>query len=101
LALHLKVLNESFHSWLKKEVAADNHADLSLGFQDYVDYVTVLENRYARKYGEVLTFGSGDCGQLAHGIDEDEDLMVKYPRIVHVLRCVASSFLCVAALCLS
>lgn len=40
-----------------------------------------------RTYGEVLTFGSGDCGQLAHGIDNDEDLMVKYPRVVYSLRC--------------
>jgi len=38
--------------------------------------------------GECLTFGSGDCGQLAHGIEADEDLMVKYPRIVYSLRCV-------------
>lgn len=54
--------------------------------QDYVDHVESLEDRYLRVYGEVLTFGSGDCGQLAHGIEKDEDLMVKYPRIVHNLR---------------
>jgi regulator of chromosome condensation len=54
--------------------------------QDYIEYVTALEDRYLRKYGEVLTFGSGDCGQLAHGTDSDEDLIVKYPRIVYSLR---------------
>ena len=45
-----------------------------------------LEDRYLRIYGEVLTFGSGDCGQLAHGTDSYEDLIVKYPRIVYSLR---------------
>ncbi len=54
--------------------------------QDYLDHVALLEDRYLRTYGEVLTFGSGDCGQLAHGIDEDEDLMVKYPRTILSLR---------------
>jgi len=53
-----------------------------------VDHVESLEDRYLRIYGEVLTFGSGDCGQLAHGIENDEDLMVKYPRVVHSLRFV-------------
>lgn len=33
-----------------------------------------------------MTFGSGDCGQLAHGMDSDEDTMVKFPRIVYSLR---------------
>ena len=34
----------------------------------------------------MLTFGSGDCGQLAHGIEADEDLMVRFPRVVYSLR---------------
>ena len=61
-------------------------AVLTEGAQDYVDYVTQLEERYLKAYGEVLTFGSGDCGQLAHGVTEDEDLMVRFPRIVYSLR---------------
>lgn len=85
-AKHLVTLNKSFHAWLKAQVDADPAADLSDGFQDYVDHVTALEGRYLRSYGEVLTFGSGDCGQLAHGIDRDEDLSVKFPRIVYSLR---------------
>eukprot|EP01031_Cornospumella_fuschlensis_P043807 gene43807-53571_t len=85
-ARHLVSLNKSFHSWLKEQIAADPYADLSDGFQDYVDHVTSLEDRYLRSYGEVLTFGSGDCGQLAHGTERDEDLMVKYPRTVYSLR---------------
>lgn len=54
--------------------------------QDYIDYMKQLEDRYLCSYGEVMTFGSGDCGQLAHGIDEDDDVMVKFPRIVYSLR---------------
>jgi regulator of chromosome condensation len=34
----------------------------------------------------VLTFGSGDCGQLAHGVEDDADMMVKFPRIVKTLQ---------------
>jgi regulator of chromosome condensation len=45
-----------------------------------------LKERYLKGYGEVLTFGSGDCGQLAHGVEEDDDLMVKFPRVVYSLR---------------
>lgn len=54
--------------------------------QDYVDHCTSLEDRYLRTYGEVLTFGSGDCGQLAHGTEKSEDLEVRYPRVVFSLR---------------
>ena len=45
-----------------------------------------LNDRYLRSFGEVLTFGSGDCGQLAHGDENDEDLSVRFPRIVFSLR---------------
>lgn len=58
----------------------------SLFLQDYIDHALSLEDRYLRTYGEVLTFGSGDCGQLAHGSENFEDLEVKYPRIVYSLR---------------
>jgi len=51
-----------------------------------LDYAKQLEDRYLSRHGEVLTFGSGDCGQLAHGVDSDEDMMVRYPRIVYGLR---------------
>ena len=103
-------LNTSFYKWLKEQIEKDEGADLTDGFQvesfilifnttvymliislfydkqDYIDYVSSLEDRYLRKYGEVLTFGSGDCGQLAHGTENMEDLEVKYPRIVYSLR---------------
>ena len=34
----------------------------------------------------MLAFGSGDCGQLAHGVDDDADMLVKRPRVVYSLR---------------
>ena len=30
--------------------------------------------------------GNGDCGQLAHGVEEDDDMAVRFPRIVYSLR---------------
>ena len=35
---------------------------------------------------QVFTFGSGECGQLAHGVEDDRDLIVKIPRLVSTLR---------------
>ncbi len=107
-AKHITALNTTFHDWFNEQFKLDPQADLTDGFQarsrlnylqqllltvlitlqDYIDHLSVLEDRYLRTYGEVLTFGSGDCGQLAHGIEEDEDLMVKYPRVVYSLRYV-------------
>lgn len=83
---YIKVLNKSLHHWFKEQVQLDSSVDLSAAAQDYIDYATQLEDRFLRKYGEVLTFGSGDCGQLAHGMEKDEDLMVRFPRIVYSLR---------------
>ena len=85
-AKHIKALNNSFHSWFRNEIKLSPSANLINGVQDYIDYSSQLESRYLRRFGEVLTFGSGDCGQLAHGNEEDDDLMVKFPRIVYSLR---------------
>lgn len=86
LAKHIRCLNRSFLQWFRETTATDASALCIDGAQDYIDYMNALEDRYCRKYGEVLTFGTGDCGQLAHGIEEDDDLMVRYPRIVYSLR---------------
>lgn len=61
-AKHIKALNSTFHAWFTSQVKNDAGADLQDGVQDYIDYVSQLEDRYLRSYGEVLTFGSGDCG---------------------------------------
>ena len=83
---HIFALNTKFQDWYTAEYEADDSSDMTAGIQDYISYVHELEDRYLRTYGEVMTFGSGDCGQLAHGVDSDEDLMVRFPRIVYSLR---------------
>ena len=50
--------------------------------KQFYDYISQLKDRYMREVGCIMTFGSGDCGQLAHGVERDEDLMCKYPRMV-------------------
>jgi hypothetical protein len=83
---HIFALNTNFHDWYCKEYEADSSSDMTEGIKDYISYVSELEDRYLRTYGEVMTFGSGDCGQLAHGVNSDEDLMVRFPRVVFSLR---------------
>ncbi len=81
----IRVLNKSFASWAISQCSSSPTADLTAGMQDYISYVDKLERRYMRQQGIVLSFGSGDCGQLAHG-DEQEDLLVKHPRVVRSLQ---------------
>lgn len=83
---HLRVLNTSFFDWLERHIVEEPQSSLADAAQDYVDYAAQLQDRYLKEYGEVFTFGSGDCGQLAHGTEEDDDLMVKFPRVVYSLR---------------
>lgn len=83
---YIKELNTSFMEYFRDCIANDPQQYMIDAVQDYIDYAHQLEDRYLRSYGEVMTFGSGDCGQLAHGLEQDDDLMVKYPRIVYSLR---------------
>ena len=85
-AKRIQALNQSYFTFIQTQILSNDTAVLTQASQDYLDFATQLEERYLGSYGEVLTFGSGDCGQLAHGVIEDEDLMVKYPRIVKSLR---------------
>jgi hypothetical protein len=90
---HLRALNASFFDWLQRHVREAPQSSLADAAQDYVDYSSQLQDRYLKEYGEVFTFGSGDCGQLAHGTEHEEDLMVKFPRIVYSLRSESLGFL--------
>jgi len=83
---NIYALNVAFRDWFREKYQENKEGIFVDAAQDYLDYVSQLEDRYLRAYGEVLTFGSGDCGQLAHGVDNDDDLMVKYPRVVYSLR---------------
>jgi len=92
-AKHIEVLNKQFYHFCKHELNTNtnnsnnnkNNSKSALcieAAQDYIDYISQLKDRYMREVGCIMTFGSGDCGQLAHGVERDEDLMCKYPRMV-------------------
>jgi len=83
---HVKALNHTFSVWFRAEIARDPGACLASGAQNWLDYRSRLEERYLRCHGEVLTFGSGDCGQLAHGMSDEHLMSVKFPRVVYSLR---------------
>mmetsp|Transcript_17175 Transcript_17175/g.34405 ORF Transcript_17175/g.34405 Transcript_17175/m.34405 type:complete len:551 (+) Transcript_17175:80-1732(+) len=63
---------------------------------DYIAYASDLSATYlSPPLTTICTFGSGDCGQLAFGIDDDSQTIVKRPRKVMALahggvRCVAA-----------
>jgi len=89
----LEALNRQFAAMVAAALAKDPAAPLVDAGNDYLQYVASLEERYLRPHGEVFTFGSGECGQLAHGVDEDSDaegdarvLSILKPRIVASLR---------------
>ena len=63
-------------------LAKDPHANLTGAAEDAIVYAAALKGRFLNQPGEIFTFGSGDCGQAGHGIEEDADLAVRYPRIV-------------------
>ena len=83
---HMDAANRQFAQWVEATLGADPMACLAEGSKDYVRIVEQLNDRYLRQHGEVFTFGSGECGQAGHGVEEERDLIVKKPRIVHSLR---------------
>ena len=83
----IRGVNTALYAWMSKqlEVSSNKPLDFSQGVQDAIDYMRSISNRFLSTPGSVLTFGSGDCGQAGHGMDEDLDLMVPYPRPVAAL----------------
>lgn len=79
-------MNKQFATWAAAQLAKDPDTPLIEASNDYLQYLSTLEERYLRTHGEVFTCGSGECGQLAHGVDGDDALSVLRPRIVHFLR---------------
>jgi regulator of chromosome condensation len=83
---NVRALNINFYNWFSDKVKHSGNGGDSADYQeaaaDYVVAMKDLQSRYLRPAGDVLTFGSGDCCQLGHGNEEDDDLMVKYPRVV-------------------
>ena len=82
-ARHMKALNESFGSWVR---AADVDGLWIDAAQEYVAFATQIEERYLARAGEVMTFGTGDCGQLGHGVEDYSDTEIKFPRVVSMAK---------------
>ena len=75
LESHIESLNESFAAWVEAQAADSGKAGVSWAdaVYEYLAYVRQLREHYRQQDGIVLSFGTGDCGQLGHGKDENED----------------------------
>jgi regulator of chromosome condensation len=85
-ATHFTALNDAFVATLTSQWAHNKHGDWTENMREYINYARDVTAKFGGRSGQLLTFGSGDCGQLGHGVDEDDDLMVKFPRIVALLQ---------------
>ncbi|OWY90794.1 Regulator of chromosome condensation (RCC1), partial [Phytophthora megakarya] len=84
-ARQLTALNRAFVANLKTQWAHNKADTWAQNMKEYLSYAREIDAKFGGHAGQVLTFGSGDCGQLGHGVEEEEDLMVKYPRVVRPL----------------
>ncbi|KAJ0407019.1 hypothetical protein ATCC90586_004813 [Pythium insidiosum] len=87
LRRHRAALNAAFVRNLEAQRTHRNlDGDWSVNMREYLWYAREISQTWdAGRRGKALTFGSGDCGQLGHGVEEDDDLMVKFPRPVALL----------------
>ncbi|OQR92398.1 regulator of chromosome condensation (RCC1)-like protein [Achlya hypogyna] len=82
---HTYALNQSFYQGIKLQHAQNLSGSWLDNMKEYVAYVREVEARFGDNCGAVMAFGSGDCGQLGHGVDEDDDMIVSVPRVVSAL----------------
>ncbi|KAF0688375.1 Aste57867_19995 [Aphanomyces stellatus] len=85
LKRHSYALNQSFYQGIKLQSTQNAKGSWVENMKEYLAYVQEINGRYGSQHGVVLSFGSGDCGQLGHGVDEDRDMMVKFPRPIQAL----------------
>lgn len=78
-------LNRAFAANIKAQWQHNKRGDWLENMKEYITYARDIAAKFGAQHGQVLTFGSGDCGQLGHGVEEDDDMMVKYPRPLEVL----------------
>ncbi|CAH0480422.1 unnamed protein product [Peronospora belbahrii] len=83
---HLRALNRAFVTNIKTQWTHNKEGNWIQSMKEYLNYALVIEASFGDHTGQILTFGSGDCGQLGHGVEED-DLMVPYPRVIRSLAC--------------
>lgn len=79
---HLTALNRAFAANVRAQWQHNRHGEWLENMREYIAYARDVDMRFGAQSGTVLTFGSGDCGQLGHGVEDDADMMVKYPRPV-------------------
>lgn len=77
---HLAALNRAFAANVRAQWQHNRRGDWLENMREYVAYARDVDARFGAQHGRVLTFGSGDCGQLGHGVEDDDDMMVKFPR---------------------
>ncbi|KAL4161415.1 hypothetical protein PRNP1_001969 [Phytophthora ramorum] len=83
-ARQLAALNRAFAGNLRTQWAHNKADSWAQNMKEYVAYAREIDAKFGSRAGQVLTFGSGDCGQLGHGVEE-EGLMVRYPRVLRSL----------------
>ncbi|KAJ1462512.1 regulator of chromosome condensation 1/beta-lactamase-inhibitor protein II [Pelagophyceae sp. CCMP2097] len=79
-------LNKGFAAWATAQLKKEPDVAILEAARDYVSYASALEQQFLTEHTDVLSFGSGDCGQLAHGMDDDRDTIVPKPRRILALR---------------
>lgn len=78
-------LNRAFAVNIKSQWQHNKRGDWLENMKEYIMYARDVTSKFGAQEGKVLTFGSGDCGQLGHGVEDDDDMMVKFPRVLEVL----------------
>uniref|UniRef100_K3WZG0 RCC1-like domain-containing protein n=1 Tax=Globisporangium ultimum (strain ATCC 200006 / CBS 805.95 / DAOM BR144) TaxID=431595 RepID=K3WZG0_GLOUD len=78
-------LNRAFAANIKAQWQHNKRGDWLENMKEYIVYARDITSKFGAQEGQVLTFGSGDCGQLGHGVEEDDDMMVKFPRVLQAL----------------
>ncbi|ETI36877.1 hypothetical protein F441_16983 [Phytophthora nicotianae CJ01A1] len=84
-ARQLAALNRAFVSNVKAQWAHNKADSWVQNMKEYLSYAREIDAKFGAHAGQMLTFGSGDCGQLGHGVEDEEDLMIKFPRVVSPL----------------
>lgn len=86
-ATRIASLNKSFSAFAESALSSTPSEAIIDAARDYVRYAEQLEKRFLPTRTEVLSFGSGDCGQLAHSstLEDEADTVVAKPRIVAAL----------------
>ncbi|KAG7383599.1 hypothetical protein PHYPSEUDO_003525 [Phytophthora pseudosyringae] len=85
-ARQLAALNRAFAGNLQTQWAHNKTDSWAQNMKEYLSYAREIDAKFGGHAGQALTFGSGDCGQLGHGVDGgDKDLMAPFPRVVRSL----------------